>query len=189
VYYGMSEGGGTVQADLEPEFPGKRIDVSVLERAADVANITLHCVGLSPSPDQKAEILTAIEELETLLHKADQGISRIEAMHQNEVEGAKLENAENEPNHPVTDFPRLEALKADISTQLAISRALLAPIHFLPPELLSEIFACLLVYPGTWHLEWMDTHFAREDFARDMKGREAPTPLRAQTSAKQSMSN
>ncbi|KAL1750864.1 hypothetical protein FB107DRAFT_279231 [Schizophyllum commune] len=142
----------------EPESPGKRPDVSMLERAANSANITLHRDGFTPSPDQKAEILAAIEELETLLHKADQEISRTEAMAQDKVKGAKLENAENEPRHPVTDFPRLEALKMDIATQLAISRALIAPIRLLPPELLSEIFACLLAYPDTWHLEWMDTH-------------------------------
>ncbi|KAL1666615.1 hypothetical protein GGF50DRAFT_113031 [Schizophyllum commune] len=137
---------------------GKRLDVSVLERAANLANITLHRGGLTPSPDQKAEILTAIEELETLLYKADQEISRTEAMAQNEVEGANRENPDNKPSRPATDLPRLEALKADISAQLAISRALIAPIRLLPPELLSEIFACLLAYPDTWHLKWMDTH-------------------------------
>ncbi|KAL1700271.1 hypothetical protein EV121DRAFT_214530 [Schizophyllum commune] len=51
-----------------------------------------------------------------------------------------LDNLEAELQRVDDDVARLQALREQIRTQLALSRAMVAPVRRLPPELLARIF-------------------------------------------------
>ncbi|KAI5888555.1 uncharacterized protein SCHCODRAFT_02637030 [Schizophyllum commune H4-8] len=82
----------------------------LIPRPAALPNIELQRSGYIPSPEQTR----AIEEYSTQLQSAQE---RLDA-----------------------EIARLSARRRDIGRELEINRSLLAPVHRLPPELLSEIF-------------------------------------------------
>ncbi|KAL1719103.1 hypothetical protein EV715DRAFT_272913 [Schizophyllum commune] len=91
----------------------------LIPRPAALPNIELQRSGYIPSSEQTR----AIEEYSTQLRSAQE---RLDA-----------------------EIARLSARRCDIGRELEINRSLLAPVHRLPPELLSEVFM-----HAAWNLRW-----------------------------------